>query len=138
LKPAAGLIISNGFKRFTVDDWVFETGAYEQYVRDDIAGLKDYFQMNGRVKVLEVLNDSGETVAVLDLRDQRDSQTFFGRKFLPGVYRFVIKEVYPGSKWNDTCLAEITFIPYETSSLMSYLFTDPFFGKVINILNYFQ
>ena len=137
-EPVSGFIISNGFKRFTIDDWVFDSGYFERSIRDDSLGLKDYFKMNSRVKSMEIKRLDGFSYNIVELSDQRDPQTFFGCNLLPGRYRFTINDTYPGSKWEDTCLAEITFIPDEKDSLMSTLFTDDFFSRMITFQRYEQ
>ena len=130
-EPASGLIIRNGFKRFTIDDWVFETGAFERFVYDPDEGLKDYFSMNGRVKQLEILNSDGEIVNTLKLDDRRDPQAFFGLNLLPGRYRLAVGSVYQGSVWQDTCLAEVAFIQIPAGSAAERLFYDSFYAEAL-------
>ncbi len=130
-EPVSGVIVRNGFKRFTVDDWVFDSGAFERVVEDPKNGLKDYFTMNSRVKSLEIRNKDGSFSAVLDLEDKRDPQAFFAVDLNPGTYQFIIKDVYQGSKWQDTCIAEITFIPHAAEGPISRLFTDQFYSNLI-------
>ena len=86
--------ISNGFQRSTVnypdkDTW-------------------SYFGKNNRVKTLDLVRDDGGLVERLRLADTREVQRF--NVSLPaGIYRAVIADVYPGSRWNDTCLGEMSF-----------------------------
>ena len=69
-----------------------------------------YFAKNNRVKALDLVRDDGTPVERLRLADTREIQRF-NVTLPPGTYRAVIADVYPGSRWNDTCLGEMTFIP---------------------------
>ena len=137
--PAAGITIRNGFKRFPADDWVFDSVEFDRRIRDDQAGLKDYFTMNSRIKVLEISNPAGGTPAVLPLDDRRDPQSFFGLELNPGTYRLTIREVYPGSRWEDTCLGEVTLIPRYPESggngddALVKFYSDPFYIMAVDI-----
>ncbi|MBI9101529.1 MAG: hypothetical protein JEY99_03865 [Spirochaetales bacterium] len=142
IRPISGVIIRNGFKRFTADDWVFDEPLFERKIRDDSAGIKDYFTMNGRVKTLEIRDDDSETAATLTLEDRRDPQGFFGLNLEPGLYRFIIADTYSGSRWEDSCIGEISFIPRgleeneERRRVMEKLYTDPFFISYLDIINF--
>ena len=60
---------------------------------------------------------------------RRDAQTFSGI-FLPAeTLRYIIREVYPGSRWNDTCLAEMSFTPVQSAPALIPWLEDPFFGE---------
>ncbi|MCK5674790.1 MAG: hypothetical protein KAH95_15530, partial [Spirochaetales bacterium] len=134
-KDVWGLSINNGFTRLPVKDWLFDIDSgeipFEDKIRDDSNGIKDYFMQNNRVKKLAIRNSSGETLYNIDLEDQRDSQTFPGIILSPGTYRFVIKEVYPGTKWQDTCLGEITFHESENNKQMSSVTNDQFYTEAL-------
>jgi hypothetical protein len=76
---------------------LFIVNGYVAYDRPDL------FQKNNRIKTLEVFE--GKTkLTVLTLADTAQLQTFdlavSGRENL----RFVIKAVYPGTQYDDTCL----------------------------------
>jgi hypothetical protein len=109
------LELVNGFQRSTVnfpdkDTW-------------------SYYGKNNRVKTLDILRDDGTRVARLAVADTREVQRF--NVSLPaGIYRAVIVDIYPGSRWNDTCLGELTFIPGTAAGLDS-LGRDPFFGPLL-------
>ena len=71
----------------------------------------DIFAKNNRIKKVTLIFSSGEGVE-LDLADQRGMQTIPlvrapGPNIETTFVRVVIDEVYPGSKYDDTCLAEI-------------------------------
>ena len=132
-EPAEGIIVRNGFKRLPLKDWIYDTGAFESYVRDDKSGVKDYFNMNNRVKTLLIVGDDSEVVGRMKLEDCRDPQVFYGIDMKPGRYRFIINEVYSGTKWADTCIAELTLIPSAFSSIAEKLFSTDFYRKVFGL-----
>lgn len=65
---------------------------------------------NNRVKTLR-FELNGHPVALMKLADSRDLQFFSGgpvKEVRPGdKLRFVIQEVYPGSKYHDTCISDM-------------------------------
>ncbi len=128
-----GIIIRNGFTRFQAHDWVFNSAFFEREIRDDSAGLKDYFNMNGRVRNLDITDSSGKQLYTLSLADGRNPQCFGGVFLEPGCYRFTITDVYPGSRWEDTCLAELTFIPLD-----SPLVEERFYREAFTLTNFPQ
>jgi hypothetical protein len=82
---------------------------FNGYVKSDKAWAE-----NSRVKKLK-LTINGKDYAMLSLADARAQQIFkvdpLGRR-KDGqdlVLRFTIEEVYPGSKYDDTCITEIYF-----------------------------
>jgi hypothetical protein len=109
--PVDRVEISNGFQRSAVnfpdkDTW-------------------SYFGKNNRVKTLDLVRDDGALAARLRLADTREVQRF--NVTLPaGIYRAVIADVYPGSRWNDTCLGEMSFFP-GTAAGFDELNKDAFF-----------
>lgn len=133
--PVWGITLQNGFTRFPASDWMFFDDTFERSVRDDGLGVRDYFSMNNRVKTLEITSPEGTLRYSLSLADRRDPQTFAGI-FLPaGTLRFIIREVYPGSRWSDTCLAELGFLPYPDSDAAEFL-EDPFFRDNLSGLRF--
>ncbi|MBN2049550.1 MAG: hypothetical protein JW760_03840 [Spirochaetales bacterium] len=127
--PVWAVRLKNGFTRFPAKDWMFETGDFEDYIRDDKLGLRDYYTMNSRVKVLKVSPAGGETRYTLILSDRRDEQVFCGLFLEPGDWTFTIDAVYPGSRWKDTCLAEMAFITYSEAGQVKPYLEDPFYRK---------
>ncbi len=128
-EPVWALTIKNGFTRFAAEDWMFEYGDFDEYIKDDSLGLKDYYRMNNRVKTLEISSSGGDPVYTLELADRRDSQTFSGIFLEPGTWRFTIRSVYPGSKWKDTCLAELRFVEKPSAKTFKTYLDDTFFRK---------
>ena len=107
--------VSNGYQRSTVDFPDKSTWSY--------------FGKNNRVKTLDIVRDSGGLVKRLDLADTRDVQRF-DIELPPGTYRAVIAAVYPGSRWNDTCLGELSFAAGSAAGFDS-LDRDAFFGPLV-------
>src|SRR5208283_4071864 len=68
-----------------------------------------YFAKNNRVKTLDIRRDDGSLAARLQLADTRGVQRF-DVSLAAGTYRAVIADIYRGSRWNDTCLGELSFI----------------------------
>jgi hypothetical protein len=113
--PMNVVAVQNGFLRSTID--VPEKATWS------------YFEKNNRVKTLEIRKESGEKAAILNLADIRDLQ-YFTVALAPGNYRAAIAAVYPGTKWKDTCLGELSFFPGVTVDL-SPLAKDKFFGRFV-------
>ena len=130
-EPIWAISFKNGFTRFPARDWMFEGDTFNEDIRDDSLGLKDYFSMNNRIKELEIAMDDGTVIYNLTLEDRRDPQAFTGIFLHPGRWRFIIKSVYPGTRWKDTCFGEISFFPrYGSTQLESFL-SDPFFIGIL-------
>jgi hypothetical protein len=108
--------VSNGYQRSTVDFPDKDTWSY--------------FGKNNRVKTLDIVRDNGSLVARLPLADTREVQRF--NVSLPaGIYRAVISGIYPGSRWNDTCLGELGFVR-GTAEGFDAVSRDPFFKPFLN------
>ncbi len=84
-----GLIISNG---------------YVDYNKPNL------YENNNRVKVFEVYNQDNRKIQEIELTDSPDPQVFKIKEKCNSI-KLVIKEVYKGSKWNDTCVNFIKIIP---------------------------
>ena len=114
-EQVARLEVANGYQRSTVnfpdkDTWSF-------------------FGKNNRVKTLDIVKDSGGMVQQLQLADTREIQ-MFDLSLPPGTYRAVIADIYRGSRWNDTCLGELTFVR-GTATGFAALTRDEFFGPLL-------
>ena len=110
-KPSFGLVLQNGFNRFLgFPDEYFDSGNFARNDQDDARGLKDYFTLNNRIKKLDIVSVSGKMLYSLNLKDSRETQSFPFVELDPGRYRLVIKDVYKGTKWDDTCLGEVSFM----------------------------
>ena len=139
-KDVWGFSINNGFTRLPVKDWLFDINwgeiPFEESVRDDSNGIKDYFIQNNRIKKLSVTDLDGDILYTLELEDQRDSQTFPGVNLPQGTYRLVIEEVYRGTKWQDTCLGEITFLESDINQEISLITADQFYMDALREVLY--
>jgi hypothetical protein len=114
-RPMCMAIVQNGYLRSPVD--IPEKATWS------------YFEKNNRVKTLEIRREGGAKVASLDLADTRELQRF-ALDLPPGSYRAVIAAVYPGSKWRDTCLGELSFIPGSSAELPKFK-AEPFFSEFL-------
>jgi len=136
MEPVWAVGIKNGFTRFPARDWMFESGDFEKYIRDEELGLKDYYIMNSRVQRLEISSADGETRYSLELEDGRDPQNFAGIFLEPGTWRFTIRSVYSGALWKNTCVAEILFFPRPTSPTFAEYLEDPFYRDHLSCIRY--
>ena len=84
-----GLIISNG---------------YVDYNKPNL------YENNNRVKVFEVYNQDNKKIREIELEDTPDPQIFIIKEKCESI-KLVIKEVYKGDKWDDTCINFIKIIP---------------------------
>jgi hypothetical protein len=134
-KDVWGLSINNGFTRLPAEDWLFDekngSSIFNEKVRDDLQGIKDYYSQNNRVKKLSISNTAGQIFYTLKLDDQRDLQTFPGIKLHSGTYRLIIEEVYPGTKWKDTCLGEVIFLESENIQQIHSITKDQFYMEAL-------
>jgi len=74
-------------------------------------GLRQYFKVNNRVKSFTLINEKGES-RTLQIKDTADVQKIDVRPPLEGTkFSFTISAVYPGTKYKDTCISEISFNP---------------------------
>ena len=140
-KRVWGIGINNGFTRLPLKDWLFEPDRmekipFEEMVKDDSKGFKDYFTQNNRIKKLSVTDSMGNVLHTLELDDQRDLQAFTGIILSPGTYRLVIEEVYRGTKWQDTCLGEVTFLESGNNQQMGLITADQFYMDALRGVSY--
>ena len=94
--------------------------------------LKNFHQ-NNRVKEMNLWIDDDPVPVKIMLHDRHVGQTIVLRKYLGDRYvsklTFEILSVYPGSKYDDTCIAEIHLGSYlEDDSRMPL---DPYFAELI-------
>jgi hypothetical protein len=73
--------------------------------------IDTYFGKNNRVRTLEINSRNSGFSETIDLEDSNEHPQYFPLALPRGIYRFVIRSVYKGSKWSDTCLGEIIFLP---------------------------
>lgn len=72
---------------------------------------KKYWAMNNRVRQLHIGPMSGHGGETITLEDSMKPQEVTLAKPLKIMQiKFTIKSIYPGSKWQDTALSEITFL----------------------------
>jgi len=101
-----------------------QNGSNRSFVAIKGRNIDGYYSLNNRPKVLELVSADGKIQLTLPLADSPAGQSF-ADIFLPkGVYKLVIKDVYRGTKWRDTCLGEIVF--HRASALYNRLSGDAF------------
>jgi hypothetical protein len=89
--------------------------------------IDTYYGKNNRPKRIEIASLDGKIKLTIDLEDTERLQYFDARYLPKGRYRVYIRAVYKGSRWQDTCLGEITFHP--AAPLFPQLETDAFFKE---------
>lgn len=109
---------------------------YTNYACIDIVnGFGDvkYFYQNNRVKDMNLWIDDDPTPVKINLFDRHRAQTVVLRDYIGDRYvkkfTFEILSVYPGTKYDDTCIAEIHFGPFEQEEKVMPL--DPFQAEVL-------
>jgi hypothetical protein len=86
--------------------------------------IDTFYEKNNRPKVIEIVSTDGKVRKPLSLADDKELQ-FFDGVFLPkGTYKLFIRDVYKGTRWQDTCIGEIVFHP--ASPLYSKFVSDGF------------
>lgn len=114
-EKAWGFTVQNGFNRTFFPDEYYRSSDWKNRYRDPDKGLLDYYLLNNRPKVLDIVDNEGKVKYTVHLKDSRVKQVFPGVILRPGRYRLVVKDVYKGTKWDDTCIGEASFVLSETS-----------------------
>jgi hypothetical protein len=84
-----------------------------------------YWSMNNRVKDLMLVADTGSSFTIT-LKDIPEEQTIsLPEEWETKEITFILKSVYPGSKWRDTALTEIIIGDVEKSSPALIVDTSP-------------
>ena len=95
-------------------------------------GIPSYFKLNNRVRELLIFNEN-KIKRKLSLADERElirytlSEPIIGKQF-----DFVIKSVYKGALYADTCIAEISFEKINFDSDWNYNIKN-YFTQIIDI-----
>jgi len=91
-----------------VDEIIIQNGFNKSFQKISNKDIDTYYEKNNRVKVLEFMSKDEKIKKTITLKDTKELQIF--KEALPkGIYKIIIKEVYKGTKWSDTCLGELTF-----------------------------
>ena len=69
----------------------------------------DIFSQNGRISRAEIRSSDGIISHLLHIDDNKYRQSFNNLFLRAGKYKLYIRDVFSGSKWDDTCLGEIVF-----------------------------
>ena len=109
---------------------------YTNYACIDIVnGFGDvkYFHQNNRVKDMNLWIDDEPEPVKITLFDRHREQTIVLRKYLGNRFvkklTFEILSVYPGTKYDDTCIAEIHIGPFDWNSETMPL--DPYEAELL-------
>ncbi|MBP5452292.1 MAG: hypothetical protein J6Y16_08660 [Treponema sp.] len=109
---------------------------YTNYACIDIVngyGDLKHFQENNRVREMNLWIDDDPVPVKITLCDCHVSQTIVLREYIGDRYvsklTFEILSVYPGSKYDDTCIAEIHLGSYLEDDYIMPL--DPYFAELI-------
>lgn len=109
-----------------VNEITIQNGFNKSFQKISNKDIDTYYEKNNRVKVLEFVSKDEKIKKTITLKDKKELQNF--EEILPkGIYKIVIKEVYKGTKWSDTCLGELTFkavIPEIETLLKDNFFRD--------------
>ena len=107
-----------GVSDYGIGEWI----EFEFYYTEDISGFiisngfvsyeKPYlFRQNSRIKEVSIETDQGTVSQNIILEDKTQLQKLiFDKPVTTKRLRLIIKSVYPGEKWKDTCLSRIVFI----------------------------
>ncbi len=88
-----------------------QNGYTRSFVKIPGRTIDAYYGMNNRPKTVELVSADGRTRLTLSLDDVATMQTFENLYLPRGVYKLFIRDVYKGTKWQDTCLGEMVFHP---------------------------
>ena len=99
---------------FTVE-FMLPVKLYGFYLRNGFGQL-DHFYKNGRVKTFEIVLDDAASGELVHIEDEyiRGSYYFTSifktRDFIEcSKVTFIIRDIYPGTEFTDTCISEILF-----------------------------
>jgi phosphate transport system substrate-binding protein len=91
-------------------------------------GDLNYFQMNNRVKSFKIYSDD-EYIETITVKDSIHFEQYALKTPVRGeTIQFVIDSVYPGTAYDDTCVAEITL-------LTSLLSEEDFYRSVLRMVS---
>ena len=72
-------------------------------------GSSEYYRKNSRIKSFQVSTENSDKL-IVEIKDSTDPEKIKLPKTIYGkILKLQIKSVYRGSKWDDTCLTEISF-----------------------------
>lgn len=104
-----------GVPGYGIGEWIeLELGRTRRVTRIEIFNGYDKgarFRENGRVRTLTAHFSNGET-RTLGLSDRAGPQTFGVGDIPASSVRLVIGSIYPGSRWEDTALGDVSVVGY--------------------------
>ncbi len=84
-------------------------------------GDPEYFQLNSRVKDLQVKASDGTAVKAVLLDNNNVQAINFVKPVETDELLFIIDSVYSGKRWKDTCVSEISFDMNKISKIRSFI-----------------
>lgn len=115
-----GLAIYNGLKKCTESFLEFEE-------RENASKILATYMNNNRAKLIELISRDNQVKQKIQLLDTPERQVFEDIYLPRGVYKLYIRDIYKGTRWDDTCLGEIEFY---LASARGIIEQDELFKKV--------
>ena len=120
-KEVMGMTIYNGFVKSPM--------FFLEYKEPEVIEAVDAtYGDNNRASLIEFISEDGLTVQRIQLKDTPERQDFEDIYLSKGVYKMYIRNVYKGTRWDDTCLGEIEF---HSASAKSIVEGDKFLKSVL-------
>jgi hypothetical protein len=113
-----------------IDSMRIQNGYVRSLVGIPGKDIHTYYEKNNRPRVLEFVSADKKINKKVVLADNPQHLQDINLNLPKGTYKMYIREVYKGTKWQDTCLGEIEFFPL--SGLLKAAENDPFFKPYIN------
>ncbi len=88
-----------------------QNGYNRSFTRIEGKNIDQYYRLNNRPRQVEIVSTDGKIRRTLPLADVTAIQSFDNVYLPKGTYKIIIRDVYRGTKWRDTCLGEIVFHP---------------------------
>jgi hypothetical protein len=87
--------------------------------------IDSFYEKNNRVESLVIESMDGKFHEKIELEDTNARLQYIPLAIPRGIYKFIIHSIYKGSKWDDTGLGEITFLP-SSDAVVKVLGQDAF------------
>lgn len=121
-----GLAIYNGFRKVRWCRCLDSLGGFDE---KEYLQLQAVYSNNNRVKLFEIVSTNGEIKQEIELDDTPLRQVVADLYLPKGVYRLYIRDIFKGTKWDDTCLGELEFFLASAKKLAE---EDNFLKNILN------
>lgn len=115
-RPTREVEIAGGFRKLAMPHGEFPVDAKKLELADWEAKMDAWFEQslrtyksNGRPAVIELATQDGKMLERFQMGDRTLAQYRFRVSLPPGRYRLRIAQVFPGTRFEDTCIAELQF-----------------------------